>query len=131
MAKIQLIIVTPEKTTFEQEVDSVVLPLIDGEAGILPGHAPMLGRLGPGELRAKHDSTTSRFYLDGGFVQVEEHVVTVLPGKSIPASEINLADAQAELVEAQSQGSTNPELAEMKTRAILQARAKIRIAQQA
>ena len=51
MAQIQLVIVTPEKTTFDQAVDSVTLPLIDGEAGILPGHAPMIGRLGPGELR--------------------------------------------------------------------------------
>ena len=53
MATIQLVIVTPESTTFDESVDSVTLPLVDGEAGVLPGHAPMIGRLGPGELRAQ------------------------------------------------------------------------------
>ncbi|MCL4121425.1 UNVERIFIED_CONTAM: hypothetical protein GTU68_049714 [Idotea baltica] len=79
MAQIQLVIVTPETTTFDQAVDSVVLPLIDGEAGVYANHSPMIGRLGPGELRAVAGSTTERFFVDGGFVQIENNVVTVLP----------------------------------------------------
>ena len=131
MAKLQLVIVTPETTTFEEEVDSVVLPLIDGEAGVLPGHAPMLGRLGPGELRAVQGSGVTRFYVDGGFAQVEGHVVTVLPGQSILASEVDLAAAKAELEQAIGLASNNPETAELKTKAISQARAKIRVAEKA
>ena len=50
MAQINLVIVTPEMTTLDADVDGVTVPLIDGSAGILAGHAPMIGRLGPGEV---------------------------------------------------------------------------------
>ena len=78
MAQIQLVIVTPETTIFDQAVDSVVLPLIDGESGIYPNHSAMIGRLGPGELRAKVGGSTERFYVDGGFVQIENNTITCL-----------------------------------------------------
>ena len=128
MAKIQLVIVTPEKTTFEEMVDSVTLPLVDGEAGILADHAPMIGRLGPGELRAVRGNTVDRFFVDGGFAQIENNLVTVLPGKSIPAADIDLAAAKAEFEEASAQSGIKPELAVIKAKAVAQARAKIRIA---
>ena len=87
---IQVSIVTPEMTTFDETADGVVVPLIDGEKGILPGHAPMIGRLGPGELRIKASSGEQRFYVDGGFVQVAPDSVSVLTGKSIPVAEIDV-----------------------------------------
>jgi F-type H+-transporting ATPase subunit epsilon len=131
MAQIQLVIVTPETTTFDQAVDSVVLPLIDGEAGVYANHSPMIGRLGPGELRAKTGSTTERFFVDGGFVQIENNVVTVLPGSSVPAAELVLADAKAALEKANAEPSNTPELAEIKAKSISQARAQVRIAEKA
>jgi F-type H+-transporting ATPase subunit epsilon len=131
MAQIQLVIVTPETTTFDQAVDSVVVPMVDGEAGIYPGHSPMIGRLGPGELRANTGGSSQRFYVDGGFVQIEGNVVTVLPGKSVPAGEIAVADAKAALKAAQAESAGNAELAELKSKSIAQARAQIRIAEKA
>ena len=131
MAKIQLVIVTPETTTFDQEVDSVTLPLVDGEAGVLPGHAPMIGRLGPGELRANDGGSATRFYVDGGFAQIENNTVTVLPGRSVPVAEIDLAEAKQSLEKAQAQPSDNPELAAIKDKAVAQARAQVRIAEKA
>ena len=95
MSEIQLVIVTPETTIFDQAVSSVILPLIDGEVGIYPNHAAMLGRLGPGELRAKVGGSEEKFYVDGGFVQVENNTVTVLPGVSMPSSDVVLSDAKA------------------------------------
>ena len=131
MAQIQLVIVTPETTTFDQSVDSVVLPLIDGEAGVYANHSPMIGRLGPGELRAKTGSTTERFFIDGGFVQIENNVVTVLPGSSVPAAELVLSDAKAALEKANAEPSGTSELAEIKAKSIAQARAQVRIAEKA
>ena len=128
MAQLQLVIVTPEITTFDKMVDGVTLPMIDGEAGVLPGHAAMIGRLGPGEVRTQ-GSTPERFYVDGGFVQIEGGVVSVLTGKSLPVGEIDLAQAKAALEAAKSQGSGNSDLAAIKLKAVSQARAKIRLAE--
>ncbi len=127
MPEIQIVIVTPEETTFDQRVDAVVLPMIDGEAGVLPGHAPMIGRLGPGELRARHGSDESRFYVDGGFVQIESNVVSVLTGRSLPAAELDLTAAKNALANAENEPSDTPALSELKRKAIAQAKAQIRM----
>ena len=132
MSQIQVSIVTPEKTTFDQTVDSVVVPMLDGERGIYADHAPMIGRLGPGELRVNtKGSATQRFYVDGGFVQVAANSVSVLTGVSMPASEIDVAKAKSDLESARAQEATNPELMEIKQKAIAQANAQIRMAEKA
>ncbi|MDB2686413.1 ATP synthase F1 subunit epsilon [Mariniblastus sp.] len=129
MAQIQLVIVTPETTIFDKSVESVVLPLIDGEAGIYPNHSAMIGRLGPGELRAKVGGSSEKFYVDGGFVQIENNTVTVLPGVSIPSADVVLSDAKAALEQAKAEPAGNADLAEIKAKNIAQARAKVRIAE--
>lgn len=127
MAQINIVVVTPETTTLEAEVDGVIVPLIDGSAGILPGHSPMIGRLGPGELRTNSGSTTDRYYVDGGFVQVDGNQVSVLTGKSVPVGEIDLAAAKEALADAEKQESSNAELIAIKNKAVAQARAQIRM----
>ncbi len=82
MNKLQVVIVTPESTTLDKQVDSVVLPLFDGEKGILANHAPMIGRLGKGKLRIKDGSTEESYQIDGGFVQIESNTVSILTGSS-------------------------------------------------
>lgn len=82
MNKLQVVIVTPESTTLDKQVDSVVLPLFDGEKGILSNHAPMIGRLGKGKLRIKDGSSEESYQIDGGFVQVESNTVSILTGSS-------------------------------------------------
>ena len=129
MAKLKIVIVTPETTTLDQEADFVVLPLIDGESGVSANHAPMIGRLGPGELRVKDGSDTQSFYVDGGFVQIEDNTVSVLTGASTPASEIDAADARKALEAANELPSENAALAEVKRKAVSQAQAKIRVAE--
>ena len=128
---IQVSIVTPEMTTFDEPADGVVVPLIDGEKGILPGHAPMIGRLGPGELRVKASSGEQRFYVDGGFVQVSPDSVSVLTGKSIPVSEIDITAAREALAKAQADEPQNADHRELRQKAINQANAQIRIAEKA
>ncbi len=62
---LQCIVVTPERTVFDQPAEFVALTLFDGEIGIAPGHAPLIGRLGCGEMRdpprrPRRTATTSR-----------------------------------------------------------------------
>ncbi len=89
--KLQCVVVTPEKTLFDDWVDFVALPLYDGELGVLPGRAPLIGRLGFGELRTKTGEVARRYFVDGGFVQVRDNVVTVLTNRAVPAQQLDAA----------------------------------------
>ena len=128
MATLQIIVVTPERTTLDQTTESVTVPLLDGEAGILLGHAPMIGRLAPGELRISAGGKSQRFYVDGGFVQVADNVVSVLTGRSIPVEQIDVAAARQILEKTEILPSEKSEVIEGKNKLIAQARAQIRIA---
>ena len=123
------IVVTPEATALEQDAEFVALPLYDGEIGILPAHSPMIGRLGYGEMRIRSaGGATATYYLDGGFVQVADNVVSVLTSRAVPAARLNESAAQDQLETANQRRAGTPELAELRERAIAQARAQIRIA---
>ena len=86
--ELRCVVVTPERALLDEPADFVALPLYDGEIGILPGRAPLVGRLGYGELRIKKDDVTKRFFVDGGFVQVRANVVTVLTAKALKSEEL-------------------------------------------
>ena len=76
-------VVSPEKTLFEGEATSVVAPAVDGELGILTGHAPMVTLLGSGTLRLEGSgSGTLRFAVEGGFLQVVDDTVRVVTEKA-------------------------------------------------
>src|SRR5215468_3725556 len=91
---LQCVVVTPERAVVDEEADFVALPLYDGEIGILPGRAPLVGRLGYGELRIKKDTQTKRYFVDGGFVQVRANVVTVLTSRALEATGVTEATAE-------------------------------------
>src|SRR5881392_3292249 len=86
---VRCVVVTPERAILDEPVDFVALPLYDGELGVLPGRAPLIGRLGYGELRVRRGTSTRRFYVDGGFAQVRANVVTVLTPRAVPAEQID------------------------------------------
>ena len=73
-----VLVISPEKTVYDGDADSVVVPAWDGQLGIMKGHAPMLVLLGEGELRVTLDGADKRFHIRGGFLQVVDDVVTVL-----------------------------------------------------
>ncbi len=128
MAQLQCVVVTPEETAIDQEATFVVVPLFDGELGIGSGHSPMIGRLGFGELRVTGtDGQKGRYYVDGGFVQVTGNVVTVLTGRAMPASDVDVEQAREQLVEAMRRPTHTDELLDLRDRSVLQARAQIRI----
>jgi F-type H+-transporting ATPase subunit epsilon len=125
------VVVTPEQTVLEQKADFVALPLYDGEIGIAPGRSPLIGRLGFGEMRIKTGATTTTYYVDGGFVQVADNVVSVLTNRAVPAQRLDSGAAESQLTAARQRPSNTPELMEVRDRAIAQARAQLRTARHA
>jgi F-type H+-transporting ATPase subunit epsilon len=121
------VIVTPERAVLDEAVDFVALPMYDGELGVLPGRAPLIGRLGYGELRIRQGNVTRRFFVDGGFVQVKANAVSVLTPRAMPAEEIDPAAAQRALDTAQAPAST-PAAQEEQYKSQVRARAQLRIA---
>ena len=91
---IQLEIVTPERLVYEDEVDSVNVPGVEGELGILPHHAPLVSTLGYGELRIRKGGAEESFAIVGGFVQVRPDKVVVMAETADLASEIDLERAE-------------------------------------
>jgi F-type H+-transporting ATPase subunit epsilon len=121
-------VVTPEQTALETTADFVALPLFDGEIGIAPNHSPLIGRLGYGEMRITSGGTTTRYYVDGGFVQVADNVVAVLTNRAVPASKLDPVAAETQLRTALERPANSPELFEIRDRQVAQARAQIRTA---
>ena len=131
MAELNCIVVTPEKTALEEKAEFVALPLYDGEIGILPGHSPMIGRLGYGEMRIRVGGHETRYYVDGGFVQVAGNVVSVLTNHAVPGATVDAAAAREQLVAAAKRSATTDEELELRDRMVVQARAQIRVAERA
>lgn len=100
---IRFVLVTPEKTLLDVQVQSVQFPLYDGQMGILPGRAPLVGRVGVGELRLEDASgQTQRYFVDGGFLQIKGEVVTLLTNRAIAAQDLKRKTAEELLEKAQS-----------------------------
>jgi F-type H+-transporting ATPase subunit epsilon len=128
--RLQCVVVTPERAVVDAAADSVVLPMYDGELGVLPGRAALIGRLGYGELRVRNGQTVERYFVDGGFAQVRANVVTVLTTRAKKAAEINVAKAEEELAAANAP-KTNPEAQDAALKAQERARAQLRVARHA
>jgi F-type H+-transporting ATPase subunit epsilon len=127
---LQCVVVTPERAVLDKRVDFVALPMYDGELGVLPGRAPLIGRLGCGELRLRKGGVVHRYYVDGGFVQVRADVVTVLTARAIPAAAIRV-EAALEALEAARVPAATPEAQAARLKDQDRARAQIRIAAKA
>ena len=95
--QLRLVVVTPETTLLDEPVDALRFPLFDGQIGVLPDRAPLVGRLGYGELKITVGASTRSYFVDGGFVQVKGDVVSLLTQRAIPLNQINVAAAEEEL----------------------------------
>ena len=125
---LRCVVVTPEETVLDTAAEFVALPLFDGEVGIGLHHSPMIGRLGCGELRIRKGSETTRYYVDGGFVQIADNVVSVLTNRSLPADAVDAEVAQELLSSALSSKTAGDEQLAVRDRTLTQARAQLRMA---
>ena len=128
MAELNCIVVTPEETAVEAVVESVVVPLFDGEMGILPNHGAMIGRLGAGELRLRRGDQLDRYFLDGGFIQVADNTVSVLTGRAIPVDQLDAEAVEGQLETALAEPAVGVEQMEARDQLVQQLRAQRRVA---
>jgi len=87
-------IVSAEQEIFSGMAEMVFAPAELGELGITPRHAPLISKLNPGEVRVKISEKESQaFYVSGGLLEVQPHLVTVLADTAIRAKDIDEAAA--------------------------------------
>ncbi len=87
-------IVSAEKEIYSGLAEMVFAPAELGEVGISPRHAPFITRLNPGEVRIKVTENESYpFYISGGYLEVQPHLVTILADTAIRAKDIDEAAA--------------------------------------
>ncbi|HWT02156.1 MAG TPA: F0F1 ATP synthase subunit epsilon [Pyrinomonadaceae bacterium] len=92
--QIQLEVVTPERRVLSEAVDSVTVPGMNGELGILPGHTPLISQLQTGVLSYSKGGATERLHVSGGFVEVNADRVSVLAEIAERPEEIDAARAR-------------------------------------
>ncbi|MDD5578502.1 MAG: F0F1 ATP synthase subunit epsilon [Methylobacter sp.] len=87
-------IVSAEREIFSGLAEMVFAPAELGEVGISPRHAPLITKLIPGEVRVKvNDKESYPFYVSGGILEVQPHLVTILADTAIRAKDIDEAAA--------------------------------------
>ena len=106
---IELIVVTPERQLLQETVVEVTIPGLDGELGILPGHAPLITELGIGELRYRTTTSSQPILLAilRGFAEVLPDRVTLLAETAERAEEIDLERAEASKARAEQRLASN------------------------
>ena len=91
---VRLEIVTPEAKTFSDNVDSVVIPGVEGELGVLPMHTPLMTLLEPGELRVMKNGEEIRLAVGEGFVEITQEKIAVLTDMAVKESDIDESSAE-------------------------------------
>ena len=128
MSELRCVVVTPERTEVDVTATAVTVPLFDGEMGILKNHSPLVGRLGYGVLRIKDAAGgTPSYFIEGGFVQVADNVVSVLTDRVVPRAEITAAIAEQAMRAAIELPSSTPEQSVVRDKACTRARAMQRV----
>ena len=94
-------IVTPEAKVYSDTIDSVVIPTVEGEIGVLPGHIPLLTQVEHGELHVLKNGTTSLLAVSGGFAQIDGDKVRVLAEHAITEEKIDVNAVEAALKRAE------------------------------
>ena len=96
MATLHVDIVSAEGEIYSGEATMVFAPASQGDLGIAPRHAPLLTNLRPGELRVETtDGEEKFFYVTGGLLEVQPHLVTVLADSALRGDELDEAAAKA------------------------------------
>ncbi len=87
-------IVSAEAEIFSGEAEMVFAPAVEGEVGVAPRHTPLLTFLKPGEVRVRHPGGEEEaFYVSGGMLEIQPHVVTVLSDTAMRAHDLDEAAA--------------------------------------
>ncbi|MDB5323521.1 MAG: synthase, epsilon subunit [Phycisphaerales bacterium] len=125
----QCTLVTPEQQVLDETVQQAIVPAHDGLIGILTGRAPLLIKLGTGELRIDLPGGQRRyFFVDGGVAQMKDNKLTILSTDAAPSAAISAETARAEYAEAEARRPTDAKTAKDREHQMARARAKRAIA---
>lgn len=97
MATLPFELVSPERLVFSGAVTEVIVPGAEGEFGVLAGHAPFIGMLKPGILTIKADGGAKRYFVRGGFAEVNPSGLTILAEEAKPLEELDLGTLQQQI----------------------------------
>jgi F-type H+-transporting ATPase subunit epsilon len=129
---IKVDIVSAEEEVWSGEGTMVFAPAEMGEMGIAPNHSPLLTRLKPGEIRVQQESGEEQFFfISGGILEVQGHVVTVLSDTALRAADLDESvalEAQKRAEQAMSDRNTDMDFAKAKAE-LIQAVAQLRAIQ--
>jgi F-type H+-transporting ATPase subunit epsilon len=94
-------IVSPERLLVSQTVQSVSVPGTEGYFTVMADHAPFMTTLRPGFITVNGDNTSEVFFVRGGFADVSPNGLTILAEESVPFTEFDHSDLQAQIKSAE------------------------------
>ena len=94
-------LVSPERKLASTEADSVTIPGMEGELTAMPGHAPFITTLRPGQVVVRSGSGETRWFVTGGFAEIAQDVVSVLAERGVEADRADAAFLDERITEAQ------------------------------
>ena len=121
-------VITPERAVLETDAIFVAFPAHDGEVGILAHRAPLLFKMGIGELRVEAPEGNRRLFVDGGFAQMVDNRLTILTEQARAVEEIDRDAARRALEEARSMPSVTDAQFAARQRALRRAETQLRLA---
>jgi F-type H+-transporting ATPase subunit epsilon len=116
--KVTFELVTPTALAVSEDVDMVVVPGVDGDFGVLPGHSPVLTTVRPGVINMyTNGAITKSLFVEGGFAEANPEGCTVLAEGATDVAEISASDAEARLAAArEARSSSDDDVAETELR---------------
>jgi F-type H+-transporting ATPase subunit epsilon len=99
--KINFDLVSPERLLLSQAVDMVTVPGSEGYMGVMAGHMPLVSSLRAGMIEMKNDGVETKYFIRGGFAEINATQITVLADEAIPMTEMDLAVLDQRIKDAQ------------------------------
>jgi F-type H+-transporting ATPase subunit epsilon len=99
--KIAFDLVSPERLLLSAEADMVTVPGTEGYMGVIAGHAPLVSTLRAGMIDVLRDGRDERYFIRGGFAEINAVKITVLADEAIPMTELDLAVLDQRIKDAQ------------------------------
>jgi F-type H+-transporting ATPase subunit epsilon len=97
-------LVTPERMALSQDATQVVVPGLEGDFAVLPGHAPVISALRPGVVVVTlPDASRTRIFVKGGFAEVDPQHLTVLAERALDVEAMDAGTIAAELAAAEAE----------------------------
>ncbi|NLK64884.1 MAG: hypothetical protein GX289_07290 [Tissierellia bacterium] len=125
--KITLNITTPRGLKFVEKADMVVMRCIDGDLGVLYGHAPLSAILGDGILRIINNGNVKKLALFGGVAEIGKNIVNIFSTIAQRPEEIDLERAEADRQELEALFQEKIEERQIQSSLILLRRTLVRI----